>query len=68
MKAIPPSLTLRPISEADKDGRFRIVFREGREFAVVRWDGSEWAYSSSHRLGFEPTHCHDRTAAVRADG
>lgn len=60
-----PTLNLRPIGDADRDGRFRLVFCEGREFAVVRWLGEMWGFSSGRPLGWEPTHVHEGARTAR---
>lgn len=37
------------------DGRYQLVFADGHDFAIARWSGDRWAFSSGAPLDFEPT-------------
>jgi hypothetical protein len=51
-------LNLRPLDDAARDGRYQLLLSEGDEFAVARWTGARWQFSSGIPLHFEPAVYH----------
>lgn len=49
----PERLGIRPIDEQACSGRYQLIFGEG-QYAVARWTGEGWAFSSGRQLDFEP--------------
>lgn len=51
-------LNLRPIDDAARDGRYRLLV-DGDRFAVGRWQvspaGGEWAFPGGTPVGFTPS-------------
>lgn len=53
------SIEAVPIDDAARDGRFQLVFAEGR-YALVRFVAEHWVFSSGVPLPDLPTHYQPR--------
>lgn len=59
----PAHIEIAPITDAARDGRYQVVLDGGGMFALVRWSGESWVFSSNVPLDFEPTHYRLREGA-----
>lgn len=55
----PASIEAVPIDDAARDGRFQLVFADGR-CALVRFAGEHWVFSSGIPFPDQPTLYHPR--------
>ncbi|MBT0667047.1 hypothetical protein HT136_01525 [Novosphingobium profundi] len=55
----PVSIEALPIDDAARDGRFQLVFVEGR-YALVRFVAEHWVFSSGVPFPGHPTHYQPR--------